>query len=72
MFRGKPKHPVDSDEQHRARRGTQTPFAAVLASADSRVPPETIFDQGLGDLFVVRIAGNIAGTDTDRVPRLRG
>lgn len=40
----------------------QTPFAAILTCADSRVPPEIIFDQGLGDLFVVRIAGN-TGTD---------
>lgn len=35
------------------------PFAAVLACADARVPPELIFDQGLGDLFVVRVAGNV-------------
>lgn len=38
----------------------QTPFAAVLGCADSRVPPELVFDQGIGDLFVVRVAGNIA------------
>jgi carbonic anhydrase len=38
----------------------QAPFAAVLACADSRVAPELIFDQGLGDLFVVRVAGNVA------------
>jgi len=38
----------------------QTPFAIVLACADSRVAPELIFDQGLGDLFVLRVAGNIA------------
>src|SRR5262249_25887632 len=38
----------------------QQPFAMVLACADSRVPPEHIFDQGLGDLFVCRVAGNIA------------
>lgn len=37
----------------------QTPFAAILACADSRVAPELIFDQGIGDLFVVRVAGNI-------------
>lgn len=37
----------------------QAPFAAVLTCADSRVPPEVVFDQGLGDLFVVRVAGNI-------------
>lgn len=38
----------------------QTPFAAILACSDSRVPVELIFDQGLGDLFVIRVAGNIA------------
>lgn len=38
----------------------QNPFAAILSCADSRVPPEIVFDQGLGDLFVVRDAGNIA------------
>ncbi len=38
----------------------QTPFAAFLGCADSRVPIEFIFDQGFGDLFVTRIAGNIA------------
>jgi carbonic anhydrase len=38
----------------------QTPFAAVLGCADSRVPAEIVFDRGLGDLFVVRVAGNIA------------
>ncbi len=37
----------------------QKPIAAILGCADSRVPPEVIFDQGLGDLFVVRNAGNI-------------
>jgi carbonic anhydrase len=39
--------------------GGQTPFAIILGCSDSRVPPEVIFDQGLGDLFVVRTAGNI-------------
>ncbi|HIK11631.1 MAG TPA: carbonic anhydrase [Oscillatoriaceae cyanobacterium M33_DOE_052] len=38
----------------------QNPFAAILSCADSRVPTEIVFDQGLGDLFVVREAGNIA------------
>lgn len=37
----------------------QAPFAIVLGCSDSRVPTEIIFDQGLGDLFVIRIAGNI-------------
>ena len=38
----------------------QEPFAAILGCADSRVPAEIVFDQGLGDLFVCRVAGNIA------------
>jgi carbonic anhydrase len=37
----------------------QAPFAIILGCADSRAPAETIFDQGLGDLFVIRVAGNI-------------
>ena len=37
----------------------QAPFAIVLACSDSRVPVEMIFDQGLGDLFVIRVAGNV-------------
>src|SRR5207248_7711581 len=37
----------------------QHPFAVVLTCADSRVAPELVFDQGLGDLFVLRVAGNI-------------
>jgi len=37
----------------------QQPFACILSCADSRVPPEIIFDQGFGDLFVCRVAGNI-------------
>ena len=39
--------------------GGQTPFAVILACSDSRVPVELVFDQGLGDLFVIRVAGNI-------------
>lgn len=37
----------------------QTPFATILGCSDSRVPIEVIFDQGLGDLFVIRVAGNV-------------
>lgn len=39
--------------------GGQNPFAIVLACSDSRVPTELIFDQGIGDLFVIRVAGNV-------------
>lgn len=41
----------------------QAPFAAILSCADSRVVPEIAFDRGIGDLFVVRVAGNIAITE---------
>jgi len=40
-------------------RTQQTPFATLISCSDSRVPPEIIFDQGIGDLFIVRVAGNI-------------
>jgi carbonic anhydrase len=40
----------------------QHPFAVILGCADSRVPPEILFDEGLGDLFVIRNAGNIVDT----------
>lgn len=52
-------HPNQDGERRIALGSGQAPFAAVLACADSRVPPEVLFDQGLGDLFVVRVAGNI-------------
>jgi len=38
---------------------SQHPFAIVVSCSDSRVPPEIVFDQGLGDLFVLRVAGNV-------------
>ncbi|MBL8206526.1 MAG: carbonic anhydrase [Blastocatellia bacterium] len=55
------KHPDETVARriNLARKG-QHPFAIVLSCSDSRLPPEIIFDEGLGDLFVVRVAGNIA------------
>lgn len=50
-------------EQVRSTAQGQAPFAAVLGCIDSRVPPELLFDQNIGDMFVARIAGNIASTD---------
>ncbi len=50
--------------QVRATASGQYPFAAVLGCIDSRVPPELVFDQGIGDIFSPRIAGNFANTDT--------
>src|SRR6266566_4654777 len=53
--------PKRTDAKRRAElAGGQHPFAVVLTCADSRVTPELVFDQGLGDIFVLRVAGNIA------------
>jgi carbonic anhydrase len=49
--------------QVRATASGQYPFAVVLGCIDSRVPPELVFDQGIGDIFSPRIAGNFADTD---------
>jgi carbonic anhydrase len=56
----KPKHPDQSQTRLKEVAQTQHPFATILSCADSRVPAEIIFDQGIGDIFDVRIAGNIA------------
>ncbi|MFC1819723.1 carbonic anhydrase [Thermodesulfobacteriota bacterium] len=55
----KPLHPDQTIERRLELKIGQNPFAVVLGCADSRVPPEIVFDQGLGDLFVVRVAGNV-------------
>lgn len=57
----KPTHP-DADLHHLMNASeAQHPFAAIVCCSDSRVPPELIFDQGIGDLFVIRTAGNVIG-----------
>lgn len=53
----------DAARRHETTIGGQHPFATVLACSDSRVPVEVVFDQGVGDLFVVRVAGNVSATD---------
>src|SRR5512146_3476068 len=50
--------PVDHDRRAELTAGQQ-PFAIILGCSDSRAPVELVFDQGLGDLFVIRVAGNI-------------
>jgi carbonic anhydrase len=55
----KQKHPgEDACRRSCVAKCGQTPFAAIISCSDSRVPPELVFDQGLGDLFVARVAGN--------------
>ncbi len=53
----------DYSDQIRATAAGQYPFAVVLGCIDSRVPIETVFDQGIGDIFAARIAGNIVNTE---------
>ena len=57
---GKPIYRKDlTDKRGKLAKG-QAPFAAILGRSDSRVSPEIVFDQSLGDLFVVRVAGNVS------------
>lgn len=59
---GNPKHPLQDAGTRQSLMGSQTPSAIVLSCSDSRVPPELIFDKGIGEIFVVRNAGNVAET----------
>ena len=54
-------HPDETIERIKELKEKQNPFAIVVSCSDSRVPPELVFDQGLGDLFVIRTAGNVIG-----------
>src|SRR5213594_2194995 len=56
---GNLQHPGQTVERRTELAKTQHPFATIVSCSDSRVPPEIVFDQGLGDLFVVRVAGNV-------------
>jgi carbonic anhydrase len=60
---GKPQHPRQSASHRHELVAGQHPIAAILGCSDSRVPLELVFDQGLGDLFVIRVAGNVGGTE---------
>ncbi len=55
---GKSQHPDNFEARRKELLDKQAPFATILACSDSRVPVELLFDQGLGDLFVIRVAGN--------------
>ena len=59
---GKPAHPSQSVEHRAGLAAGQKPIAAILGCSDSRVAAELIFDQGLGDIFVVRTAGQAIDT----------
>jgi len=59
---GQQKHPHESLEWRESLVEGQHPFAVILGCADSRVSPELVFDEGLGDLFVIRAAGEVLDT----------
>ena len=60
--------PAANRARRRALTAGQEPFAIILGCSDSRVPAEMVFDQGLGDLFVIRVAGNVvAASQVDSV-----
>jgi len=54
-------HPDRDLDRREAVVSSQSPFAVIVGCSDSRVSPEIVFDQGIGDLFVVRVAGNVIG-----------
>lgn len=60
---GVPARPRATMERLRQTAAGQAPLASILTCSDSRVTREFLFDQGIGDLFVVRVAGNVADTD---------
>ncbi len=57
----KSTHPNRHEERRKKTAFKQSPYAIIVGCSDSRVAPEIIFDEGLGDLFVVRVAGNVIG-----------
>jgi len=62
------QHPDRTFSRRKALTSKQNPFAVIVGCADSRVAPEILFDQGIGDLFVVRVAGNVIGpTELDSI-----
>ncbi|MEU8514997.1 carbonic anhydrase [Kitasatospora sp. NPDC048722] len=60
---GSPEHPNQDAGRRAALAPAQRPFAVLFGCSDSRLAAEIIFDQGLGDLFVVRTAGHVAGPE---------
>lgn len=59
FFLSRQSHPNQHSERRQELMKGQKPFAVIIGCSDSRVSPEIIFDQGLGDLFIIRVAGNI-------------
>jgi carbonic anhydrase len=60
---GSLQHPGQTTDRRTELANVQHPFAVIVSCSDSRVPPEIVFDQGLGDLFIVRVAGNVMNNE---------
>lgn len=63
FVRNEALHPHESSDWRRQVGAEQHPFATILGCSGSQAPPELVFDQGLGDLFVIRVAGNVVSPD---------
>lgn len=61
---GNPTTAAQGDSARQALTGGQSPYAIILSCADSRVVPEQAFDTGLGEIFIIRVAGNVANTSS--------
>jgi carbonic anhydrase len=58
---GRPAHPDETRQRIRNLKKGQEPYVVIVSCSDSRVPPELVFDQGFGDVFSIRTAGNVIG-----------
>jgi carbonic anhydrase len=63
FVRGKARFPTAGKEVLAALMKGQRPYATILGCSDSRVPPELLFDAGFGELFIIRVAGNIISAE---------
>lgn len=63
FVRGETQHPHEARTWRAGLESAQHPFAVIIGCSDSRVPLELLFDQGFGDLFVIRVAGNLMARD---------
>lgn len=61
FMQGQSIHPDETLERIKAIKDEQHPFVVLISCSDSRVPPELVFDQGLGSVFTIRTAGNVIG-----------
>ena len=62
FLQGKTINPRRAPQDFSSRASNQAPEAVIVGCSDSRVPPEILFDQGVGDLFVIRVAGNLVNS----------